>query len=462
MTSVPVGEQLSEAASLLDFATNLGKVCLAKAQRMVDLEETKSVSPFAKELEATVAAIDHEPWLRARTEGDLAPLLQVAGLGDKIAFTEANSPIEYLAVLRGLLGALRRFYDEVEGKVLLEAGIPVPLATRRVNDRIGDVTPRLETLRLNDLLEGSGFYLFDPGIDDRTPVVLDFSHRDRLDELTWTANERLPRIATLHPFLGHDGLEIGEVGTRSFFGVRPRSWNAESVVEQLKAVASEVEIAVLPELSLRAVDALEDVLAADPGSFPPIVIAGSAHLTESDGSATAVRANESRIYLDGIQVGAHRKIHPFLLKELPGMALPETLREGITRERKALTLLAGDRTRLAVAICADVIDSKLPRLLEEAGVNLLLVPALTAGPGSFNGSICGVASQCQGVSVVVNGDGVALVEEGGELPFMVMAGVPRAAAGEQSAEWHRPNGSNGPFTGILDPNLPLAQAFEWH
>jgi hypothetical protein len=465
---VGLTEQLEGSESVIDFATRLGKVCLSNARKLTKLEAKESVRPYAKELEDVVAAMDQDLWLNLGPGEEASRFLGVDGFGESVAFAEAHHPIEHLAVLRGLFGVLRRFYDEVDGKVAIDSGTPVPVATRRVNDLFPPTT-KLETLRLNDLLRVTGadgeryhpgLYLPDFGLDDRVPIVLDFGQRRRLDELTWTKEERLPRIATVHPPLGQDGIVIDETTASTFFGVHPRNWDLDGVVEQLQGVASDVEIAVLPELSLPEADALEDALAADPGSFPAMVVAGSAHLSECNGSGEAVRANESRIYLDGRRVATHRKIHPYVLKSFQGATLSTPLMEGITNEEKSITILAGDRTRLAVAICADILDSRLPKLLEEAGVNLLLVPALTKDTGSFNGGICGIASQTQGVTVVVNGDGAALVEDG-EMPFMVMAGVPRPSAGEQSREYHRPDDADPPYTGLLDPNLPLDDAFSW-
>ena len=466
---VPLREQFEGSKEVLELATRLGRVCLSRARELTRLDAMPDVRPFAKQLEGVVAGIDQRRWLD-RDRDDFADLLEVDGLGDLIEFAEAHSPIEYLAVLRGLLPVLRRFYDEVESEVPVGSGTPIPVATRRVND-LFSTTTKLETLRLNDLLQPldedgdryrSGLYLADFGLDDRIAVVLDFTHRDRLDELAWTREKRLPRIATVHPALGKRGIVIDEKTESTFFGVRPRRWDCAAVIRQLREIGDGVEIAVLPELSLPQADALEGALAADPGSFPSLVVAGSAHVTERAGANGVVRANESHIYLDGRQIGAHRKVHAFILKALDGVPLSRPLREGITSEPKRLTVLAGDHTRLAVAICADILDSRLPKLLEEAGVNLLLVPALTVDPGSFNGSVCGIASQAQGVTVVVNGDSAALIEDG-ELPFMAMVGVPRPRAGEQSREYDRPAGSSAPYTGVFDPNLPLGseKAFEW-
>ena len=134
------------------------------------------------------------------------------------------------------------------------------------------------------------------------------------------------------------------------------------------------------------------------------------------------------------------------------------MREGITSEPKALTILTGEFTRLGVVICADLNNRQLPSLLKDAGVNLLLVPALTPETGGFNGGVCTLASWCQGVSVIANVDG-SFFEAAEEPPFTVMVGVPRARVAEQSREF--PGPGSFPASAVIDPNKSLDEALEW-
>jgi len=361
-----------------------------------------------------------------------------------------------------MLPRLRTYYDDFEGKIEARAGMPLPIVGRGIN-RIFRPTPRFETCGINDLLQGSGFYLFELGDSGGVPVILDFGFRDRLDELTWGSEQRLPKIATIHPSLGSGGIVIGDENDSWFFDVRPREWEAPRVLGKLRDVAGEVAIALLPELSLPAAGALEAELAERPGEYPPIIVAGSAHLREKvevgGEEVSEVRANESRIYLDGKRVAAHRKIHPYELRQSPeGRKLDQPMREGLTREQKPLTILSGDYTRLGVVICADLNDRQLPLQLEDALVNLLLVPALTPDPGGFNGGICTLASWCQGVSVIANADD-SFFEGAEEPPFTVMVGVPRSKIPEQSREYAGPG--SFPAAAVIDPNKSLDEALEW-
>jgi len=409
--------------------------------------------------------LDAENKLVPGADGTFAHLLEIAVFADKVERADSYPPAGHFALLRGLLRPLGRFWEEETGVVELRKGMPIPVASRPVHKRFA-ATPRQEgTADQLLLLPRSGFHVFDYGDNPGAPVQLDFSIRARLDELTWGENrERLPRVATVHPPLGKDGVEIAEEDDKAgwFFGVAPVRWDLKFVLSQLRnAAADQADIAVLPELCMPAseFDALEAALAKSPEDFPPLIVAGSAHVKENDG-ATEVRTNEARIYLDGERVAHHRKINPYNLKVLPdGRRLKQEMKEGLTEEIKPINLLSGVYTRMAVMICSDLI-SELPVQLMDAGVNLLLVPSLTPKTGSFNGDICNLASHCQGAAVIVNAD-TSLYKSALQRPFMVMAAVPRPRSKDQSREYRR-RFRGGPAVGIVDLNEPLRRALRWH
>ena len=269
-------------------------------------------------------------------------------------------------------------------------------------------------------------------------------------------------MLTVHPVLGDRNMKIGKSNKHWFFDVRPTNWTPAWILECLRRV-SDVEIAVLPELCLPAADALESALAAEPELYPPLVVAGSAHVTEENGGTIKeIRANESRIYLRGRLIARHRKIHPFRTKYLGGHELARKLPEGITSERKTITVLSGEHSRLASVICADLNDDVISSLLHGAHVNLLLVPALTGGVGGFTGAVDELASKCQAISVVVNGSLGRKPEDGNgaELPFLVIGAVPRPEPDEQSQSFHMP--TQAPRLGVIDPNRPLGPSWiDW-
>lgn len=451
---------LEKATSTLELATELGNVCLGD-------DETEQIqaqlrNPVANRhrryLESRVRQLDRTLLLSPGPKGNFTHLLEDKPFEEALQRVEVYPPLEFLAVLKGMLGAVRQVYDNVTGIVPLKIGTPIPIPKRGVNRLFDKATPSSDTSSLLELLWKSGFALYAPRPGARASVHLDFRAARRLDELTWGREERLPRIATIHPRLGRNGVEY-EATANSFFRVRPKDWDPEAVLQQLRRVAGKAEIAVLPELSLPEADTLETTISAEPQAFPPLIVAGSAHVAEGEGD-TEIRANESRIYLDGECIGRHRKVQPFILrKQLDGTTLSAPLVEDLSRERKTITVLSSDYTRMAVVICSDLISRKLPGQLEDAEVNLLLVPALTPEPGSFNGDLCKLASDYQAVCVVANADS-ALFQGWKPPPFLIMAAVPRPPAKEQSREYRR-RWRSCPTAAVIDPNRRLRRAVKW-
>ncbi|HWK28400.1 MAG TPA: hypothetical protein VNS09_17680 [Solirubrobacter sp.] len=440
MPIVSVHEELERSDSMFEFATRLGRSCLDEASRLTDLLGDPEVHRDFVDLEATVAALGAEPDFRSVLDGSA---------GVRASLMESLHPVDHLAVLRGLCThALPHFFERIGGQVPLDRGAPVPLVSRPINAAFA-TTPHHPTLRRLDLMYPLAFALFEPP-HVNAEVVLDYTVRDRLDALTWSDRKQLPRVATLHPVLTSERLTIGEIGEDTFFGVTPSAWDLEALLAQLHSVR-DVEIAVLPELCLPTAGALDDALSAEPARYPPVVVSGSAHVVEG-----GTRANESRVYLDGRHVATHRKIVPYATKTLDGRTFAQPVAEAITGERKRVTVLSGTHTRLAVVICADLNSLTIPGLLEQAGVNLLLVPALTPSAGAFNGALCQLASHCQAVSVVVNAE--LAHDDDGDTPFLVMAAVPRPT--QQSRVYPDALGQRG-SVGVVDPNQPLDRALTW-
>lgn len=462
MTIVTLRSQLKEARSLLDLSTKLGRICLEHGGQLLALTDAPASLPITKWIEETVEA-NSEQWAAAAQSANADAILDSSAVGAVIDVAEARHPVGHLAVLRGLCRkALPLFFAEAAGQIVLDRGTPVPIVMRPLPEVIASSTPNPRTtLTTGHLLERRGFKLFEYAAGGTTQVALDYAHRVRIDEITWTGEHRLPRIATLHPFLGAQTTEIGTETRTTFFDVRPKQWSVDTMLEKLRALG-QAPIAVLPELCLPIADALEEALAEDPGSYPALVVAGSAHVRETppDAADGEVRANECRIYLDGRLVATHRKIHPFMTRHLAGHDLPEASKEDLTTEIKRITVLSGNRTRLAVVLCADLNDESIPLLLEGAGVNLLLVPAMTNGAGAFTGAVCGLASRCQAVALVVNADldPNPLDDEAGP-PFLILAAVPRPDPEEQSCRYPS-DGQPRSYANVIDPNERLLEALQ--
>jgi hypothetical protein len=441
---------LEEADSVLDLARRLGAACMEQeAELRVTLEDDFFIE-IADRLRDHVLATDLADWEAVvAAPGELEARLGTP-FADLLGQVDVHYPVDCLGVLRGLCRRiLPLVYREMKGELLLRRGAPVPFALRPL---LGDEekTPLPKPLNKTGLLSGYGHRLFEFFPEKESlRVVLDFRARDRLDALTWSKRERLPRIATVHP-AGSRKLEVGTMTETRFFDASPAEWRPEEVVSLLERV-KDVEIAVLPELSLPDPGALEEALATEPKRFPRLIVAGSAHWrTEEDGRE--VRANEARVYVDGERVGEHRKYNPFEARELDGRSLTE----GLTNERKAIRVLSGEFTRLAIVICADLNDSSGPQKLIAAGINTLIVPSFTTKMGAFRGPIGDLSARCQAVCVIAN----APPDEAAH-PFYGIVTVPRPVSEEAVATYPT---DFGPVPGqivVFDPEEPLSTALSW-
>jgi hypothetical protein len=420
-------------------------------------------------LEAAVLAItlaDSETALQAAPSGYLA-LLDYGDVADRVKQLEATPPLAEYGFLRGMCGgALKELYARAHDTLVLDRGVPFPLPERPTHMAIQGATPNPATLQAGHLLDETGFRLY-AGSASSDPITceLDFSSRDLLDAATWIGDAEsgsFPLIATVHPYAEAGDLRVTEINGEWWFGVRPTNWCPDAIISQLASV-HDAGCAIIPELSLPTSEALNQAIAGSADDLPPLIVAGSAHITtqDPDDPRVTIRANECLVYLHGAPLLRHRKIHAFRTRYLgPEHQFAQPLPEGLTPEPKRITIASGSLTRLAVIICADLNDTHIPGLLTDVGVNLLLVPALTPHAGAFPGGIGGVASSCQGVSVIANGTpAVAPQNPAAQPPFLVMAAVPIASATQQR-EYPAP-ATGRRAVGLFDANSPLENAMTW-
>jgi len=457
MSLIDFSVQLEAADSAMDLARQLGETCLENSKRLRKMLLDEQTAEELEQIEVRTGEVSLQEW----EEIVANPSSWRERLGEeaveRIDWARMRQPLDFLGVLRGLCGkALAEQFLIADGQLVLDKGVPVRFAVRPVHEKIDECTTSQVTASRVDLLGELPYSLFPSSADEDVRVVLDFSHMERIDELTWSDQEGLPSIATVHRE-GSGEIEVNEVDRRRkrFFGVQPKEWDEEAVLELLAAAKEDAEIAVLPELTLPRPGELQKALSEEPDRYPAIVVAGSAHTKDGTaaGAQHEIRSNESRIYLDGKCVAFARKHHVFATKTIGSETFPEPLKEDLTVEQKTVMVLSGRKTRLAVVICADLIDAVIPRLLPAAGVNLLLVPAMTKKIGSFNPPICDIAGYCQGVAAVVN----ARCGETGK-PFLLMLSVPREQPSEQSVAI---DGKEATELAIFNPNEPLSVAVRW-
>lgn len=453
--TAPLSDTLAAAGDLRQLAQSLGRVCVDGIQEIGELRRQRGALELAHaNLEDAAIAVDEDWWFDGRRRS--------SGFGDLLAFPAVNAPatlletappLAYLAVLRAICRRpLHRFYKETWLRHDMCRGDPLPLPTRPTHTVFRPVTPSFRTQSLGSLLDGTPFRLYGGPINTPVEIELDFGDRDNLDAATWQGDDsagRFPLVASIHPHATDADLAIDEVTETAFFGVRPRSWNEGAVLSQLEA-AREAGIAMLPELSIPAPDALAGSLDANPERFPALVVAGSAHAELPATKGATLRVNQAEAYLHGAPLLTHRKVHAFRTSYLGPEYSRRDRIEDLSDCRRRITIAAGTHTRLAVVVCADLNEPEIPSLLEQAAVNLLLVPALTPSEGAFSGTCGQLASRCQALAIVVNG--TAAVDPNDPLaaePFMVMAAIPDPSPKRQVTGYTRPPGQRK-AVGIFD------------
>jgi hypothetical protein len=468
-------EQLFHSSPDLRSAVRtLGVLCLAQEAEILRLRVAdESWRPLVAHLEAVVEAIPDELWLDVFDgPGRLARIWTAPGVAEAVERLEPRPALAHWGTLRALVRrGLALWFARTTDLIPIRPGDVIPLVERPITTRIEHPTPRMTTAGIGKLLEGLWFRVFDARDGAGVVAELDYSARDLLEPVTWVHDTedrqgeddetvmgpppRLPRVATIHPhsdFFAEFDYDA-DIDDGWFFSVRPKVFDASWILERLADARERAEIGVLPELCLPEPGALGGALRSDPTRYPPIVVAGSAHVTaQVDGHP--VRSNVSVVYLHGVPLLEHKKAHPLVLSIAPGV----TLRERLTLEPKVVRCACSDSTRLATVICADLNDQDIPALLEMLGVNLLLVPALTPHEGAFGRTASGLAGMAQGVTVIVNGTPPPSPKDGE--PFMVMAGAPDRVPANQVRSF-QPPASGRRAHGCLDPNVALSQASIW-
>jgi hypothetical protein len=446
---------LKEAVSVEDLARRLGVVCMKREAELKEDLDDDLCRKVADTMEGHVVASDPDSWTKVVEDPGTFETQLGADFFAEMGKADLNYPLDCLGILRGLCRrVLPRLYLRNEGQVELDRGVPVPFAIRPLLAGV-EKTPHPERLNGGELLGGYGHRLFEFWRESESVrVTLDFSVRQQIDELTWSRKGRLPKIATVHP-KDCGSLRIPPIIDERFFGVKPSHWRPDEVADLLRRV-SDVEIAVLPELSLPQPDALETILSRSPDDFPPLVVAGSAHTTDRS-SSRLVRANESRIYLEGHLVAVHRKCHAYEATRLGGKKLPRPAKEGITSEPKSIIVLSGELSRLVVVICADLNDTgSIPQKLLAAGVNTLIVPSFTHKKGSFRGPTGDLAARCQAIAVIANAPPADATS-----PFYGMVALPLPGPEEALGTYPVPPDEAEGQIAVVDPNEPFPEAISW-
>lgn len=442
---------VSSRRELLELLQELGTDCLDHRDRIAG-DKYSSDSDATIGLEEAMAAASGTMWSRDGSPQASAP----SDVSAAIKRLEGTPDLATLAVLEGLCrGAASAYFRATLNSVRITRGMPFPLPARKFEGWLA--TPDPATGRSAHLLDPrSGFAIWDSSWE----ATLHFGDRDRLEQLCWpfdleSSANRLPRVATVHPFRGREmAVPPDHQADGRFFGVHPKAGEPHPSVHQnaltvIHAVAllddlpaeTAPEIAVVPEFTLHDPDALADYVVS--ATATPMVVAGTAHHIR-DGQ----RANTTVTYLDGVEVLRTSKQHGFSYRDSVDGAPPERFAEDVAPRPRHIDVLASTSTRLCVAICSDMNWNELSEALLAVGVNVLLIPAWTPESGFFGGAIEKAATQAQCVSVVANTPGHPSSQPPAE-PFWALSMTPHR--GSHCTE-HRPPRPSETAAAIIDPN----------
>jgi hypothetical protein len=400
-----LNEVFARAGDVREVARGLGEACLAEPgstwTRLTRTAPDSGLPSLQSQLTDRLEGVD--PADLPAMKAALLDVLPAPVLGD---------PDELQASLVALCAtALTAHYEREAPQVDLRYGdvYPVPVRSPR---RSYDLTPSAHNTDRMNPLGASGWRIW-PYPSDTTPRVrLDFRFQWELDGIAYP-DKRLPTIATLHPHAGFADLDRPlSLPPGRFFGVGPSAIDEAGLLAGLREAGDAgATIAVLPEMSLPHSDALAEMVAEHHAALPPLLVAGSAH-------DTGRQTNTSRVYIEGVEAFAYDKIQPYDWLDPDGVRRIEDIESG-----DETVVLVGDECSIAVAICSDLLYGALVERLVAAGVNTLLVPALTPAFGPFGAVSAKVAAGGRGVTAICNGS--VLPADASDQPFMAIFGAPR-------------------------------------
>jgi hypothetical protein len=404
-----LNEILDAAGDLPTLARSLGERCLEVSEVDWESQPEQAVADAAALMAAT------EENLKTVSHDSISDCVEaIRRTVSAVATTELLEnavPLAVRAVLRAMCPeVLERYYRHERPSVVLRWGDVYPIPNRRPATHYPLTYSAHNTDRLYPL-RGTDFRIWSFPSKSWPSVRLDFGLLDEIDVATYP-NGRLPVCTTVHPHEGFEDLDREiEKPLGRFFGVGPTTVDLDTIERQLTAAAAaKATVAVLPEMSLDRSDRLDDLIRRKRADFPLLIVAGSAHDLDT-------RKNTSVTYFRGSPVVRHEKLRPFEWDDA-GQRRAEDLAMGDT-----LTVLVGRATSLSTVICSDLLHAPIVERLLHAGVNMLLVPALTARMGPFETVAARLATERRGVTLVCNGS--VLRAGASPQPFLALGGAPR-------------------------------------
>lgn len=270
-------------------------------------------------------------------------------------------------------------------------GDPIPLDHPDLR-RITDLAPTAPPWRLANRLDETRRLRLAGAWATQFRVVFDYAAFGALEGII--SDDTI--IATCHPNRDLDELGLDAPHRGPAFPVQPVDPDAQrSRIERLlrDATAAGATVVVLPELSVTAALAAElEAWVRRPGPLR-LLVAGSYHVTDPDDPAR--RSNRALAWVRGhdepLTQDKHSPADRPVIEDITPTGWPE-IHVHVT----------ADGWHVVIAICRDLLNPGAVHALAEAGVNVVLAPAMTEAMVPFGGPVAQLVGTGQAVVAVAN------------------------------------------------------------
>ena len=268
-------------------------------------------------------------------------------------------------------------------------GDPIPLDHPDPR-RITDLAPTAPPWRLANRLDETRRIRLAGAWATQFRVVFDYSASDALVGVIGADTV----IATCHPNRDPTELGLGEHGHQPAFPVRPIDPDGQRArINRLLHEATEAgaTVVVLPELSVTPALAEElEQWVRRPGPLR-LLVAGSFHDTD----AASGRFNRAMAWVRGHGVpltqDKHSPADRPVVEDITPTGWPE-IRVHVTT----------DGWHVVIAVCRDLLNPAAVHALAEAGVNVVLAPAMTEAMVPFGGPVAQLVGAGQAIVAIAN------------------------------------------------------------
>ncbi len=297
----------------------------------------------------------------------------------------------------GLTGHTFMPWYKAEGDLKVKAGTVYPIREPDPGQWLGDNAPntRKSHLPTRRLLSTGSLRVATDDIA-RYSFVLDFRYWDILSELG-RSGQLIAAVGQPNADLDDFDVRLDHTPPPTYANLGPKNHKSQAQLVRHLIDASgkaNAEILVLPEYGLASSSKkLVEKELSSIGKIPRLVVSGVSSGTDAQGYV--INDAIMIISTDGKPrtINVSRKIHP---AEIAGFT------ERV-RQSSEVRLLFTDQWTIATVICFDGMDDDIITQLAALGVNLLLVPSLSAKTAAMTGMATSLCTRSQAFVVMATG-----------------------------------------------------------